>query len=424
MQKCIKLFGRNWCRSRIRIHFCESYPFGGVIEEFGRNYLAKSASDAVILVYFGIIHTVPSLQKYGGENMKGLTYIEYLFLDCISTERPIKEATLFYVLIGKRTVSTMLQCRQYDLEAYFNAMPGMKPTVLKKGLERLTSEGLISGNEGLGYLLTEAGIGEKNDFLSSHAHFSLGNQMKFALIQGVLRRRMLFLIQILSEMLHKNKQYYPIEREAKEQLWMKRLLAQHSEDKESFAKSCGEEWRAYLSRLPERDAGIFALQFEGNDHLRKTTGQMAGLFKVDEAEVKILLHQNWLRLYDSLEQEPEKFPVLSSVMRMTANETGLASASAETTMRYFRNGHGMNEIISMRGLKQSTIQDHFAEIALIYREFPVPAFLDKEKMQYLQQLAAHKVRVDYREIQEVFPEINFFESRLIQIRSEVAAKYG
>ena len=71
--------------------------------------------------------------------MKDLTYIEYLFLDCISTERPIKEATLFYNLIGKRTVSTMLQCRQYDLEAYFTVMPGMKPPVLKKGLKRLLS---------------------------------------------------------------------------------------------------------------------------------------------------------------------------------------------------------------------------------------------------------------------------------------------
>lgn len=356
--------------------------------------------------------------------MKGLTYIEYLFLDCISTERPIKEATLFYNLIGKRTVSTMLQCRQYDLEAYFTVMPGMKPTALKKGFERLLSDGLIIGNDGEGFLLTEEGSAKKTDFFSVHVHFSLASQMEFALVQGVLRRRMLFLIQILSELLHKNKHYYPIEREAKEQIWIKRLLTQHSGDKDSFARAYGEEWHSYLSRLPERDAGLFALQFEGTDHLRKTTGQMAGLFSLEEAEVKILLHQNWLRLYAALEKEPEKFPVLSSVMLMTIKENSLASASAETTMRYFMNGHSMNEIISMRGLKQSTIQDHFAEIALIYPEFPTQEFLEREKMQYLQQLVGRKERVDYREIQKVFPGINFFESRLIQIRSEVAAKYG
>ncbi|CZQ83602.1 helix-turn-helix domain-containing protein [Trichococcus collinsii] len=356
--------------------------------------------------------------------MKSLTYIEYLFLDCISTERPIKEATLFYNLIGKRTVSTMLQCRQYDLEAYFTVMPGMKPTVLKKGLKRLLSDGLIIGNDDDGYLLTKAGSEIQADFFSSHAHFSLPNQLEFALVQSVLRRRMLFLIQILSEMLHKNKHYYPIEREAKEQLWMKRLLTQHVGDKETFARAYGEEWHIYLSRLPERDARLFALQFEGTDHLRKTTGQMAGLFSLDEAEVKILLHQNWLSLYTALEKEPENFPVLSSVMLKTIKENGLASASAETTMGYFMNGHSMNEIISMRGLKQSTIQDHFAEIALIYREFPTQEFLDKEKLHYLQQLVERKERVDYREIQKAFSEINFFESRLIQIRSEVAAKYG
>lgn len=356
--------------------------------------------------------------------MKGLTYIDYLFLDCISTERPIKEATLFYVLIGKRTVSTMLQCRQYDLEAYFTAMPGMKPAVLKKGLERLVSEGLISGNEGAGFLLTEAGSREKTVFFSEHARFFWGNQMEYALVQVVLRRRMLFLIQILSEMLHQNKHYYPVEREAKEQFWIKRLLKQLPEDRASLARGYGEEWHAYLSRLPEREAGLFALQFEGNDHLRKTTGQMAELFSLEEAEVKIVLHQNWLRLYAALEKEAEKFPVLSAIMILTIKENGLSSASAETTMRHFMNGYAMDEIISMRGLKQSTIQDHFAEIALIYRAFPAEKFLDKGKMQYLQQLVGLQERVDYREIQKVFPEINFFESRLIQIRSEVAAKYG
>ncbi|WP_320164863.1 helix-turn-helix domain-containing protein [uncultured Trichococcus sp.] len=356
--------------------------------------------------------------------MKDLTYIEYLFLDCISTGRPIKEATLFYILIGKRTVSTMLQCRQYDLEAYFAVMPGMKPKVLKKGLDRLVSDGLVTGSDGEGHLLTEAGSRTKAAFSSKHARFSLANQMEYALVQGVLRRRLLFLIQILSEMLHKNKQYYPIEREAKEQIWMKRLLAQHSGNKASFARSYGKEWHTYLSRLPERDAGLFALQFEGNDHLRKTTGQMAGLLSLEEAEVRVLLRQIWLSLFDALENEPEKFPVLSSVMRMTINENGLASASAETTMRYFTQGHDLNEIISMRGLKQSTIQDHFAEIALIYPEFPTEKFMDQEKLQYLQQLVEQKARVDYREIQKAFPEINFFESRLIQIRSEVAVKHG
>ena len=121
--------------------------------------------------------------------MKDLTYTEYLFLDCISTERPVKEATLYYVLIGKRTVSTMLQCRQYNLEAYFSVMPGMKPEVLKKGLERLRSQGLIAGDAGEGYLLTEAGRGEKAVFFGEHAHFALPYQMKFALVQGILRRK-------------------------------------------------------------------------------------------------------------------------------------------------------------------------------------------------------------------------------------------
>lgn len=70
---------------------------------------------------------------------------------------------------------------------------------------------------------------------------------------------------------------------------------------------------------------------------------MAGLLSFEEAEVKILLHQNWLRLYGTLEKEPENFPVLASVMQMTIKENGLASASAETTMGYFMHGqHGGN----------------------------------------------------------------------------------
>lgn len=163
--------------------------------------------------------------------MKDLTYIEYLFLDCISTGRPIKEATLFYTLIGKRTVSTMLQCRQYDLEAYFTVMPGMKPTALKKWSRAFGFGWTDQRKRGRGLSAQRSRSAKKADFFSRHAHFSLGSQLEFALVQSVLRRRMLFDPSPFRNKPHKNKHYYPVEREAKEQLWMKRLLTQQAEIK-------------------------------------------------------------------------------------------------------------------------------------------------------------------------------------------------
>ncbi len=143
---------------------------------------------------------------------------------------------------------------------------------------------------------------------------------------------------------------------------------------------------------------------------------------LDEMEVKIMMQEGWLELLGKVLNAKEEFPVLSAVIQEIIQEKGLASSSAERTLQYFKQGYSLAEIVSIRKRKQSTIQDHFSELAMLYPSFPFRSFMDEEKYAYLRQLISKKARVDYREIQAALPDITFFESRLIQIASEVYYK--
>lgn len=354
--------------------------------------------------------------------MNELSYTDYLFLNCFSTIQKRKEATIYYILIGKRTISTMLQCSQLDLEAYFNALPNLKYHVLQESVARLAANGYINISNENEYLLTSYGEKERDAFFGHHPSFRNKNQMRYTLVLEPIKTRVLFLLQVLSEIRHQNKRYYPIETNEKEQLWVKKLLSEQQLERSEYAKQFGKEMYAILESFPEQKATIFTYQFEGHQHVRKTTEQIAQAMQLDEMEVKIMMQEGWLELLGRVVDGKEEFPLLSAVIQEIIQEKGLASSSAERTLQYFKQGYSLAEIVSIRKRKQSTIQDHFSELAMLYPSFPFRSFMDEEKYAYLKQLVNKKARVDYREIQAALPDITFFESRLIQIASEVYYK--
>lgn len=355
--------------------------------------------------------------------MNDLSYIDYLFLNCFSTIKKRKEATLFYILTGKRTISTMLQCSQLDLEPYFGAMPDVKYPLLQGGLERLTTAGYLELSNDAEYVMTPFGEKERAAFFEQHPGLQNKNQMRFALVLEPIKTRVLFLVQVLSEMRHHNKKYYPIETNEKEQLWVKKMMSEQNGNRSEYAEQFGMEILSLLESFTEEKATVFAYQFEGHQHVRKTVEQIAQITHSDEMEVKILLQDGWLDMVAQSLHEEDRLPLLSAIAKEIIQEKGLASHSAEQTMRYFKQGYSLPEIVSIRKLKQSTIQDHFSELAMLYPSFPFRSFVSEEEYAYLGRVIRGHERVDYREIQAAFPGITFFESRLIQIASEVYYKH-
>lgn len=348
-----------------------------------------------------------------------LVYLDYLLLDCFSTKEPIKMNSLYHILTGKRTVSVMLQALRYDLSPYYTIFPKLNRTYLEERVAFFEKKGWFVFQE-TGHLLTEQGKQEIETFFNAgHARLNNRAQLRYALILPRFRRRMLFLTQILSEVRHQNTHYLPLEERVAEQQWIKEFLKECGQPKDEIGEAFGLEWMKLLESEKLENPELFIEQFEGHNQSRKTAAQVGELYGMEEAEVWIRWHENWLELIVELEANPSIAPYMAQVLQSLVKRGGLCSISTQETYHLWVAGRTPLQIAEERRLKESTIYDHFTEMAVLYPTFPFEQFLMKEMILAVKDAHLQQEKLDYTSLQNRFPSISFFESRLMQIMDEV-----
>ena len=343
-----------------------------------------------------------------------LTYLDYLFLDIFSMKEPRKTNSLYHILSGKRTVSVMLQAIRYQLAPYYGLLGKLKRDSFENKLNYFEQVGLLTSTTD-GLLLTQTGQNLCQDFFRDHTRIIESGQMRHALILPQFKSRFLFLIQVSSESAHKNNHYVPLQLRLTEQSWLKSYIKEQQLEKDVLAKKLGHELLRLLEEVEGLQEGLFVCQFEGNKITRKTANQLSLLTGLEETEILMAWHQDWLRLMDVISLKEYSFPLLSHIYQQLSLEGRLCPPSTRDTYVLWMAGHPLDRIAYMRDLKASTINDHLSEIAILYRHFPFDKILTAEMMTFVAQANSEGLALDHQAIQSHFPKISFFENRLMQI---------
>ena len=351
-----------------------------------------------------------------------LHYLDYLFLGAFSTKERRKVKSIYHIFTGKRTVSVMLQSLRYTLSSYFGVFPKLKWENLEKICVSLANEQLLIYSDE-GYILTEKGARQCQAYFNHHTKLCAPQQIRFVRIVPEFKKKSLFLVQVLSELSYQNKKYFPLLEERAEQNWLKLFLKSSDCVREDLPKMYGKEWLVVLDEIIEEHRAIFLDQFEGYNYIRKTARQVAEIHNLDEAEVVIIWHQSWLQIIEYLESNPSNLFLLNKIFEELKQEGFLSSSSVHQTYLLLKNGESPNDLSNRRRLKQSTINDHITELAIIYSNFPFHSFLDIKKIQYIEENMQYYTSIDYKNIQKKFPGISFFESRLMQVMNEVKKEH-
>lgn len=347
-----------------------------------------------------------------------LTYLEYLFLDIFSTIEPRKINSLYHILTGKRTISVMLQTLRYRLTAYFAVFPKLNLTNFQERIFYFLKLGLLLEVED-NYLLTEKGKKTLEDFFLTHIRNENIYQMNYCAVLPIFKRRLLFLIQVLSESAHENNQYFPIQSRVSEQVWLKQFIRTTEIEKKVLSQQFGKELFLLLEKTPAINQELFVHQLEGNNKIRQTSGQVALEVGWEETEVIIKWQQDWLQIITYLVKNSTDLPIIAKIFQEIVENGGLCSKSTEESYFLWSSGKSLAEIATIRRLKISTINDHISEMAIMYPSFPFEKILSPEQVQYIEQRTKSNKPIHYEEIQEKFPELPFFENRLMQIMGEV-----
>ena len=117
-----------------------------------------------------------------------------------------------------------------------------------------------------------------------------------------------------------------------------------------------------------------------------------------------------------IETNSSHFPILASFLDQSPKVP--LTLSTEKTFALLKQGYSVIDIMTIRRLKKSTIEDHLVELALHIKGFSIDRYVPMEKQQQIKNTAITLNTKQLKEIRNAVQEADYFEIRL------VLAKYG
>ena len=314
------------------------------------------------------------------------------------------DASAYHLLSGKRSSQTITDAKWFQSKDLFGAVPALD----KPQFERLTASfyqrgwletGGVPGAEASAAIEPWEKIVEEAGF-DGWTYRDTGRQFW---------RRIALLIQTLSHLYQQEKQFVPIIQDVAAQEWVKRKLAAWGPEKYTVMNRLYGEVKNCLHELKEVQAFIFAYRLTGVENLGKTTEQIARFQGREKAEIEYLFQGAVHSLIKKAENQPGT--VLHECLDTEGNPK--LTVTAEKTLNFINQGMTLDGIARARRLKESTIEDHFVEIAGEVEEFSIDHLVPPEKQEAIRRTAASLDTFKLKALKEQLDvDVTYFAIRL------------
>lgn len=321
----------------------------------------------------------------------------FFILTLFQTGYKIRTSTLYHLLVGKRTSSVLLHGFFYNNLIYLGALPTLKEAIFKKELQNLVAAAWITVNEGFGQL-TQQGreqLSEKNFDLVGL------NNLRYGRMREDSWQLILFAVQVLSYLSYSENDYLPIENRP---FYLQQLKKWLTRSQPHLIECFQKELLAIFKQLPAEEADFLANQFSGHGFQGKTTFQLLPAKYQDEPWNQ-LYRQHAIDLFLAQVKKGELARLISTLDQQNLNKSMLK------TREFFLAGKTESDILTLRHLKQGTINDHFIEWALMDENFPFERFqlLDFSHLSIEQVIDQHYQEYDV-------PYLSFRLSQIYHLR--------
>lgn len=323
----------------------------------------------------------------------------FFILTLFRTGYKLRTSTLYHLLVGKRTSSVLLHGYFYKNLAYLGALPNLKEETFQKELSQLLTNDLIAIDDGFGKL-TALGKDrlEKDPFELNGL-----NNLRYGRMRENSWQLILFAVQVLSYLSFSEKEYLPIENRPYYLQQIKKWLAN---SKPHLVERFQQELLTIFQQLPQDEADFLANQFSGYDFQGKTAFQLLPE-KWQKEPWNGLYRQRAIDHFLAQVKEGDLARLIAPLDQQNINQSMLK------TREFFLAGKTVSEILTLRHLKQGTINDHFIEWALLDEVFPFERFelLDFKRLNANQVIDQHYQEYDV-------PYLNFRLSQIFYLRDQ------
>jgi uncharacterized protein YpbB len=216
----------------------------------------------------------------------------------------------------------------------------------------------------------------------------------------------------LSYSVQETKSFAPIQKDEDIQLWVKNFLVKNNYKSDTFYQAIRVEISDSLNRLDIEDSSLNLLLYRlsgfntpGWTWQQLAREQNSSLLDVQLAYIEAL--HMWL---DALYEEPKRY--LSQLAEGVRIEQ-LLTESSQKTANFFQQGFTLEQIATMRRLKESTIEDHFVEMAMTMPQFPLGQFVASQDVEVIVHAVKQENSKKLKVLREAVPELSYFQIRLI-----------
>lgn len=328
-----------------------------------------------------------------------------LILSFFEEGNKMKGTTLYHLLRGRRTNSVLVYGFFHGVLPYLGAFPKLEESLIKKILKNHCSKGFLVEHDGEYQLTDEGRMALKKNALRfpDIDYFSFGKtaSMNWRLVK--------FAVQVVSYISYGENEYVPIETSPYYTIQVKNWLKR--QEKAQLPTQIKTELATIFKQLSDTQVTFLSNQFSGRQIDGSVVYQLLPKTMQEFPYNQLFEDEAIHAFFRQLKKIPESilYALVKEGLKQNYNQ------SARQTIRLFLQGATKEQVMQIRHIKTSTINDHLIEWAIVDETFPFQRFISREAQVHLSQLDQPMLTWQYAEINERF-SISYDSFRLFQIR--------
>ncbi|WP_010301145.1 helix-turn-helix domain-containing protein [Kurthia senegalensis] len=312
-------------------------------------------------------------------------------------------SSVYHLFKGKKSGQTIQDVGLFQLHPFFSITPKLHKTQYDTYFNQLIQQQFLLLTEHTVYV-TEKGWAFIEGFDPGPLdgwHYR-GNEMIFM-------KRLSLVVQTLSHYA-RGASFIPIEQDGAIQRYVKSYLRAHQFQQPLFQETFTKQFIARLdtTRVEELSKQVFVLRLSGYEMSGHTWQQI----QTELGEDVFSLQLRFIQCLHGLLMQLTETPLLEDLAQHIKIEQHYTQ-STEKTFSLFKEGYTLSQIAQIRHLKESTIEDHFAEMAMVDEDFPIYTFLSKELRRKIEDVATKLQTTKLRQIKENVEQASYFQIRLV-----------
>lgn len=313
-----------------------------------------------------------------------------------------------HLLRGKRSGQTLQDVEYYGLKDFFGILPKLSTEQFNKVAQQLTDQQLIVTMNDSFVKLTEQGRSEVAKIPSYQF-----NGWDYRGREMIFLGRLSLTVQTLSNFKAGEKTFMPVQKERDIQDFVKSFLHNKPIGDPAFSRLVGKELRVCFTRsgIDDIQKQIVTYRLSGFGLSGWTWDQLSNTLKRNPFDIRLLFIEAIHMLLADIMNSSD-LPLLRKLAENVKVSTYLTDSSVKTK-QLFKRGLSIEDIVNVRKLKKSTIEDHFVEMSINDLEFPLTDFVSEEDIaaviEKVSELGTRRLRV----LKSEFESLSYFQLRLI-----------